>query len=39
MVRVATLECLIKTKKESGLEKDQAALPSLRRVFEEKAKA
>jgi hypothetical protein len=39
IVRVATLECLIKTKEESGLEKEQAALPVLRRVLEERAKA
>ena len=39
VVRVATLECLIKTKEESGLEIDQAALPVLRRVSEEKSKS
>ena len=37
-VRVATLECLIKTKEESGLEIDQAVLPILRRLLEERAK-
>jgi hypothetical protein len=39
IVRVATLECLIKTKEESGLGIDQATLPVLRRVLEERAKA
>jgi hypothetical protein len=39
IVQVATLECLIKTKEESGLEKDQAVLPLLRHVLEERAKA
>jgi predicted nucleotidyltransferase len=38
-VRVATLESLIKTKEQSGREIDQAALPVLRRVLEEKSKA
>jgi hypothetical protein len=38
-VRVATPECLIKTKEESSLEKNQAALPVLRRVLAERAKA
>jgi hypothetical protein len=34
-VRVSTLESLIKTKEETGQEKDRAALPLLRRVLEE----
>jgi hypothetical protein len=38
-VRVSTLESLIKTKEETGQEKDRAALPLLRRVLEERAKA
>jgi len=37
-VRVATLECLIRTREESGLEIDQATLPILRRVLEEKSR-
>jgi len=37
-VRVSTLENLIKTKEETGQEKDRAALPVLRRVLEEKSK-
>lgn len=38
-VRVSTLESLIKTKEETGQEKDRAALPVLRRVLEEKSKS
>ena len=38
-VRVSTLESLVKTKEETGQEKDRAALPLLRRVLEERAKA
>ena len=38
-VRVSTLESLIKTKEETGQEKDRAALPVLRRLLEERAKA
>jgi hypothetical protein len=38
-VRVLTLESLIKTQEETGQEKDRAALPVLRRVLEERAKA
>jgi len=38
-VRVSTLESLIKTKEETGQEKDRAALPLLRRVLEEKSKS
>jgi hypothetical protein len=38
-VRVLTLETLVKTKEETGQEKDRAALPLLRRVLEERAKA
>ena len=38
-VRVLTLENLVKTKEETGQEKDRAALPLLRRVLEEKSKS
>ena len=38
-VRVLTLENLVKTKEETGQEKDRAALPVLRRVLEEKSKS
>ena len=38
-LRVATLESLIKTKEASGLEKDRAVLPVLRRLLEEKSKS
>jgi hypothetical protein len=38
-VRVSTLESLVKTKEETGQEKDRAALPVLRRVLEEKSKS
>lgn len=37
-VRVLNLESLVKTKEETGQEKDQAVLPILRRVLEEKSK-
>jgi len=38
-VRVLTLENLVKTKEETGQEKDRAALPLLRRVLEEESKS
>ena len=38
-VRVLSLESLVKTKEETGQEKDKAALPVLRRVLEERAKS
>lgn len=37
-VRVLTLSALIKTKEETGGEKDRAVLPTLRRTLEEKSK-
>ncbi|HXX21563.1 MAG TPA: hypothetical protein VEO19_00275 [Terriglobia bacterium] len=38
-VRVSTLESLVKSKEETGQEKDRAALPVLRRVLEERSKS
>ena len=38
-VRVLSLEGLVKTKEETGQEKDKAVLPVLRRVLEEKSKS
>jgi len=38
-VRVLSLEGLVKTKEETGQEKDKAVLPVLRRVLEERAKS
>ena len=38
-VRVLSLERLVKTKEETGQEKDKAVLPVLRRLLEEKAKS
>jgi predicted nucleotidyltransferase len=38
-VRVLSLERLVKTKEETGQEKDKAVLPVLRRVLEERAKS
>jgi hypothetical protein len=38
-VQVLSLESLVKTKEETGQEKDSAALPILRRVLEEKSKS
>jgi hypothetical protein len=37
-VRVLSLESLVKTKEETGQEKDRAALPVLRQVLEQKSK-
>ncbi|HEV2352096.1 MAG TPA: hypothetical protein VG028_19865 [Terriglobia bacterium] len=37
-VRVLGLSAIIKSKEESGGEKDQAVLPTLRRTLEEKSK-
>ena len=37
-VRASTLESLVKTKEETGLEMDRAALPLLRRLLEERTK-
>ena len=37
--RVLSLETLVKTKEETGQEKDKAVLPVLRRVLEERAKS
>jgi len=38
-VRVLSLERLVKTKEETGQEKDKAVLPVLRRLLEERAKS
>src|SRR5208337_4732945 len=38
-VRVSTLESLVKTKEETGQEKDRAVLPVLRQVLEQKSKS
>jgi len=38
-VRVSSLESLVKTKEETGQEKDRAALPVLRRLLEETSKS